>query len=164
MIPTREKNWIRAGKARTPERSKFTSVYDRIQGRKARQRLREARAARFDGWLSPVNFAGDGQFSEPGQRASDKGMLSMTLQQYLKIVDWTGRQLRGDKPGAIPRDLPPILERLGLDCEGWLECLQEFPEWFTTAVGSATNLKDFARQLGQKWVQGLGRLAAVLQT
>jgi hypothetical protein len=36
----------------------------------------------------------------------------MSFAEYLKLLDWTGRQLRADKSGLIPSDLAPILERL----------------------------------------------------
>jgi hypothetical protein len=36
----------------------------------------------------------------------------MTLEEYLQVLDWTGREIRADKRGAIPADLQPILERL----------------------------------------------------
>ncbi len=29
------------------------------------------------------------------------------------LLDWTGRELRRDKRGAIPDELAPILDRLG---------------------------------------------------
>jgi len=49
------------------------------------------------------------------RRASDRGFLPLSLPKYLALVDWTGRQVRHDKRGAIPAELKPILERLSLD-------------------------------------------------
>jgi hypothetical protein len=31
------------------------------------------------------------------------------------LLDWTGRELRRDNRGAIPENLAPILDRLGID-------------------------------------------------
>ena len=40
---------------------------------------------------------------EPSERrASSKGFLSLSMGRYLELLDWTGRQLREDKVGAIP--------------------------------------------------------------
>jgi hypothetical protein len=36
------------------------------------------------------------------------------VDQYFMLLDWTGRELRADKRGAIPEHLAPIVERLGL--------------------------------------------------
>ena len=50
---------------------------------------------------------------QEGQRASDTGFLAMSLESYLKLLDWTGRQLRrDDKRGRIPDQVAPILQRL----------------------------------------------------
>jgi len=51
----------------------------------------------------------------------DKGCLSMTRDQYLKLLDWTGRQIRIDKTGRIPDECAPILERLNaVPKRGWI--------------------------------------------
>jgi REP element-mobilizing transposase RayT len=65
-------------------------------------------------------------------RLSNKGFLSMELDQYLTLLDSLGRVIRTDKRGSIPSDLPPILERLGLDPQAWLDSfLDRFdrPSW-----------------------------------
>jgi hypothetical protein len=106
-------NKVRAGISQTPEDSEFTSAFDRIRGRLARRgKADPGVASSFDGWLTPIHLAGDGQDYPAGQRASDEGVLSYSLDEYLQVLDWTGRQLRSDKRGAIPADLPPILDRL----------------------------------------------------
>src|SRR5690606_26780510 len=60
-------------------------------------------------------------------RASNKGCLPMTAEQYVTLVDWMGRRQREGKHGSIPAELPPILERLGLEGpERWLAIYNEY--------------------------------------
>jgi len=54
----------------------------------------------------------------------------------LSLLDWTGRQFREGKRGAIPSDLAPILERLQIGGEpGWLELMGPFSRLFRRAAG-----------------------------
>jgi hypothetical protein len=46
--------------------------------------------------------------------------LAYRLEDYLKLVDWTGRQIREDKRGRIEDEVPPILNRLGIASAHWL--------------------------------------------
>ena len=64
----------------------------------------------------------------------------MNLRQYLKLLDWTGRQLRPDKRGAIPADVAPILDRLQLSSETWVDLIENFGRWFRRAAGRAESL------------------------
>ena len=50
----------------------------------------------------------------------------MSLPQYLELLDWTGRQLRPGKRGAIAKNAPPILDRLNLSAELWLHAVEQF--------------------------------------
>lgn len=43
--------------------------------------------------------------------------IPFKLVDYLELVDWTGRILRGDKRGRSESVLPPILKRLSLGSE-----------------------------------------------
>ena len=46
------------------------------------------------------------------------GILS-NFEEYLALVDWTRRIIRGDKRGHIDIALPPILDRLQITSEQW---------------------------------------------
>ncbi len=50
----------------------------------------------------------------------------MTLPEYLQLVDWTGRQLHPAKRGRIPKDVPPVIERLGSSAEIWVHFVRKF--------------------------------------
>ncbi len=179
-------NPVRAALAKTPEESEYTGAKDRIDdlqqrrgeitatksaSRDKRQRATHAwersRRRRKSGWMSPVeiNEASDPvgpDSSDCGRRASLKGFLSMSLSQYLKLLDWTGRQLRAKKRGKVPPDLAPILERLGVDSQGWCDLVKQFGKLFKRAAGSAESLSSEATRRGQSYMQapGAGLLSA----
>jgi hypothetical protein len=71
------------------------------------------------------------------------------------LLDWSGRQLRAGKRGAIPADLAPILERLGIDGDELLDTLDDFPRLFPRLVGRAEQILERAREVGRRWLQGV---------
>jgi hypothetical protein len=91
-----------------------------------------------------------------GRRASRKGFLSISLTEYLQLLDWTGRAIRADRRGSIPAHLAPILTRIGVDGEHWYEVVTRFGKLFKRAAGSAENLAAEARRRGVRWLQGPG--------
>jgi REP element-mobilizing transposase RayT len=97
----------------------------------------------------------------PAPRASNKGLLSLTLDAYLELLDWTGRQLHPDKKGTIPANTPPILERLGLKIPGWLDLVDNISRWFGVAVGRIELLEQEASRVGRNWLWRRRELAAV---
>mgnify|MGYP002623053666 FL=1 len=156
-------NEIRAGEAKTPETSTHTSAYDRIVAR--RQRAEGvAPEKQADCWLSELfldprsdAYVPGPQPSATGKRASDKGVLPLQLDDYLQLLDWTGRQLVKDKPGAIPKHLAPILERLGMaatKAEQWLDLIANFDKLFTHVVGTSQQLVDRAAEKGRRYFRG----------
>ena len=167
-------NPIRAKLAKTPETSTFTSAHDRIAGSRMSQpssRLgskpsrRQGRrfpkptetASAPDRWLSPIELAKElsAVKRQPVERASDQGFLPLKLGQYFQLLDWTGRQVRQDKRGAIPAELSPILSRLGISSDGWVETVVNFGRWFRRAAGRAESLTAEATKHGRRWLHGV---------
>lgn len=58
-------------------------------------------------------------FEETANNIHQTGIM-FALEDYLQLVDVTGRTIRAGKKHAIPNYLPPILERIDIDYETWL--------------------------------------------
>ena len=129
-------NPIRAGIATSPESSEFTSIYERIRSVQGQQpsgiRLKRFQTKRSKQCLLPISF-----------------------NDYLQLVDWTGRQIREGKRGSIDKNLPPILARLNIDASAWCTAMQPSGNVFGRAMGKLNHLQLHAKALGQSWVKGL---------
>jgi REP element-mobilizing transposase RayT len=151
-------NPVRAGIAQTPETSDFTSVQDRCETLKHQQQAKtpaarkQAAATASDRWLAPVSIKGKQHVgpvaSKSHCRASDKGFLPVSLTDYLKLVDWTGRQISKGKRGRIPDRCKPILKRLGVDREVWCDLVRDFGRLFGRVAGRPDSLQKSATSGG----------------
>ena len=72
------------------------------------------------------------------------------------LLDWTGRQVRGDKRSRIPSHLSPILQQIGLDAPDWHELVKAFGRTFKRVAGTSEHLAEEACRRGQSWVQAPG--------
>lgn len=87
--------------------------------------------------------------------------LSLTVAQYVELVDWTGRQLKPGKRGVIPRSAPAALTRLGFEPERWTVHVRGVGSGYWRAVGSVQDLLHKAAAMGQRWLQGIGTARAL---
>ncbi len=131
-------NPIRSKMAATPEESDYTSVQLRI-----RSLLSSPNGHSASQPMELMSFAGNPHKDMP------KG-LPFKVEDYLELVDWTGRILRDDKRGSIPLHYPSILERLQLDPRHWLYMTKSFESNFKGLVGTAFKLKAACAKLGYK--------------
>ena len=132
-------NPVRAQQADTPESSDFTSIQDRIRQWQQRHERKQCEH------LKPLKWKGV---------HSDRA-IPFSLLDYFHLVDWTGRIARQDKRGAINAELPPILVRLGISPDDWLQTMQPEGNRFQRAVGTLVSLRRYSKKLGQQWVKGL---------
>lgn len=137
-------NPIRAGRAKTPETSEYTSAYERIQA------MKEDSSKEPELWFAPI-----------GSTEARNGFLNMTLSEYLSVLDATGRELQHGKHGRIPPSLEPILVRLGIKPAGWIKATREFGREFSRIAGTKNSLKNVARAKNRAWFKGIRFARAV---
>jgi len=131
-------NPIRANIARTPETSDHTSIQLRIKA------------------------ALNGQQPQPLKRFrtnkdEDNGdTLPCHLNDYLEVVEFTGRARRLDKPGHISEAIPDLTTRLGISLSNWLTLTQGFEYQFGCRVGTLTSLRRCRDQHESIRIRGSG--------
>ncbi len=119
-------NPIRAAMATTPEQSDYTSIQERIERPE-------------DSCLRPFE-------QESG--------IPFSLKEYLELVDWGGREVKRNKRGYIPANVPPILTRLRMDAAPVLDYLAKDDVPSFGALGPVSMLKAFAKSIGRKFIKG----------
>ncbi len=147
-----ELNPVRAKMVDSPELSAFTSCYKRVKAELAREELKKKpnkkklkEESKLDSWLSPIF-----------NRGNKRGVLEMTFKEYLELLDWTGRQIREDKRGAIPAHLEPILTRLKLKSEDWVDSFKSFRKDFHTVAAPEEKMREIAEKVEVRWFHGVG--------
>lgn len=150
-------NPIKAGEASSPETARYTSAYQRIQARSQRKNARD----RADGWMAELTLRPECKAEEPlaytsrsGRRASDLGILPISLEDYLKLLKWTARQLRSGQRQTIPKDLEAILDHFDVKSEAWLDTVDDYESAFCHVVGSSASMAQAAQRMGTRCLKG----------
>jgi putative transposase len=139
-------NPIRANIAKTPETSDFTSVQERIQGFSQAHRSSKKAPRRKSPHL--VEFGGNESSARP------ENTIPFHLDDYIALVDWTGRAIRTDKRGSIPKNLAPIFERINMSSGDWLTAVKNASHAYGLAKGPMDRLKEYAERIGRQWIRG----------
>ncbi len=135
-------NPVRAGICDTLEASHHTS---------ARQRLTDIEAAP----------ASAGHALAPVLGTRGLSVLRMSQAEYLGLVDFSGRQIRADKRGAIVGPAPALVARLGTRPECWMRQVMAMGSGFGRAIGEVESLIEKARAMSQFWLRGIGTARAL---
>jgi hypothetical protein len=111
-------NPVRAEITDRPETSSYTSIRERLQSEFDFQQAIDDQTEcgdllDFKTPLKPLL-----PFESRLINESQTGIL-FNFEEYLGLVDWTGRIVRSDKCGHIDNTLPPILDRLQITADQW---------------------------------------------
>ena len=159
-------NPIRAKVADRPETSQFTSGYRRIRARnrhRAADKIKRREPKRAAALLAKVGLTTNAKHAEDGlwltpiarcQVGEPLANKTFTPDDYLTLLDATGRFLKAGKRGAIPPELAPILGRLDLSVDAWLATMLGWRMFaFTSAIGSAVSRFTEAGKRKLSWIR-----------
>jgi hypothetical protein len=158
-------NPVRAGIADTPETSDYTSVQERIgcvpsaaedaslaASIEAAEAESDADRARSERELQPLPQAPLMPFDATGRTP---WAVPFAFEDYLQLLDWTGRAIRPDKRGHIDAAQPKILARLGIDGEAFLRHAGHMLKAFGTAVGAPQSLVQACARRQTRYLRGV---------
>jgi len=130
-------NPVAAGIAEVPEQSKHTSVKQRVDHAKAKDRIEAIQAARLGSvagskavgdleqshWLVPIEDRR--QLPGKSNESAREGMVgTFSLGSYVLLVEYTGRLFRNGK-ARISAGARDVLERIGSNPEFWYERIKK---------------------------------------
>jgi hypothetical protein len=118
--------------AMTPEQSGFTSIQRRIKA-----------VSKGEQPIELLPFLGSERQHMP------KGLM-FELQDYLELVDETGRVIRDDKRGAISATANNILNRLNIPADTWMKIVAEFSALFHGPVGTLQEFSSYCAHLSKR--------------
>ncbi len=141
-------NPIRAGIAQTPEQSDYTSIQQRVEElQSVEDESNEITECLSEVIPKLLGFSGV---------LDDRTGLPLSFKDYLELVDWSGRAIHPDKKGKIFDDLPPILQRLGIEPASLLQYLANQKEArFYNVIGKARLMQIAAIGYGRKFLKGI---------
>jgi REP element-mobilizing transposase RayT len=96
----------------------------------------------------------NGSYAFLGTNSAPSFLSHMTLESYLELLDWTGRQIHAKKRGVIPAHLRPILERLNLQVDAWVDNVENYDSLFRRLAATLGRLRELAGSLGRSWLHG----------
>jgi hypothetical protein len=98
----------------------------------------------------------DPQVHGDGLRASDRGFLQISREDYLMLLSWTAKQGIGGIRTEVPMKLATLLASLGIDSTMWRDMVGHFKKYFgrSTCIGSPAAMDEDAKKSGKRWHRG----------
>ncbi len=122
------------------EEQEFTSIHERIQQYKANKDAHQVTKSEL------LPFERQFNSRQPHE-------IPFYFEEYLQLVDWTGRAIRNDKLGYIPANQPKLLQELGIEQDSCLQLVSHFSRSFGSAAGSWEHLTAHSIRAGHCWTR-----------
>lgn len=148
-------NPVRAGICDQLHRADFTSVQERIRQLATREKIPPNDGNGNSGLLPFADRDHPGQVS---------GFLPFHLDDYIDLVDWTGRAARPGKRGRISDSCPTAVGQLGVDAQQWLLLTLEIQKQSLQALGSLESVQRYNRSMGRQWLSGQRQLERIYRS
>ena len=159
-------NPIRAAMAETPEESDYTSIQQRVleqdPGIAAKDEApikslpEDLRSA--IGRLMP--FSDQATADKPPH--NPERTIPYEIQDYLELVDWSGRAIIEGKRGSIADAIPPILDRLKIDPDNYIRFINRTQKSrFHSFIGTVKSMRSLAQDFGRSFLKGQAAAAAL---
>ena len=124
-------------------------------------------ADRPDGWLGELTLPPERKADESradssrtGRRASDLGILPVSLEDYTRLLTWIAKQLRGGQRDTIPADLATVLDHFDVQQDSWLDTVDKYETAFGHAVGRPDSLVAVAERMELQYLKGISACRA----
>jgi len=91
-----------------------------------------------------------------GLRASDRGSLQISREDYLTLLSWTAKQRIDGVVAEVPLKLATLLASLGIDWTMWRDMVWHFKKYFwrCSCIGSPEAMAADAIKSGKRWHRG----------
>ena len=183
-------NPIRAKLAETPDSSDYTAIAERLAELQGRASPAPPTAG-FRGGVSRAEGAnGTVNLLEPTDEENERPRLQkeprmaalpraplmpfdatgrlatavpFAFEDYLQLVDGTGRVIREDKHGFIPGGAPPILERLNIDPEQFIRSAGRTLRRFGSAIGTPEHMTECCVSRNVAYLRGIRAACALFK-
>ncbi len=148
-------NPVRAGLATALTGCDHTSIQQRL--REAGQRSKPPKNGRSNiRSVTLAPFRGEA-------RAGNRPALELRIDDYVKLLEWTGRAVRSKADGRIRGGPPALLGRLGINREAWLIAMGGAGLARLTIFGSPSRIDIEAARRGKRWLKGKGQATSMFR-
>ncbi len=125
-----------------------------------------------DAWLAPLTMdpnvlSRDPQVHHEGVRASNKGYLNISFEDYQKLLEWTAALGRDAAVSSkVPEHLAELMSRLEIEPSMWRDLVWNFKHYFgrSGCAGSPEAMARDATRAGLHWHAGQQRARACFRS
>lgn len=127
-------NPIRAAMCKTIPESEFTSAYERIHGK--------AHAGEHQASLKPLmSFI---------STDNTNNTIPCSFTDYIELLDWSSREVKDDKRGAVAQTQPSLLDQLQFNSNQWQILCSSLGKVTHGAIGAPNKVEHFHQSRGCK--------------
>lgn len=170
---------VRERIATISEESLFTSVYQRVKARHGHRAHQSPQRASGTATSGTATSGAAVQKSVVGGASSEAGLFvaplarcrhlvegaagsswKLTVDEYLTLVELTGRMMQQGKRSAVDPQLPALLSRLDVSAVNWIATMLKKQQFQGGGVGHAESRTIAAAERGLRWIRNRSSLFA----